>query len=292
MKKLLLMAVLGGCSAFAETIVVPAGEVRTVSPDQAFAAGELVKEGEGTLDLTGAKLPAAGLKICAGAVKFAAGGAAPVRARHIRFRVSETRPAPKGPPTYGQSGAQFSEFRLFLKGQRLTLPKGAHSPRDNGGREGANKALDGDLKTKCYQSMPFEVDLGEEVAFDGYSFATGNDAIGRDPYSWTLEAGFEAPNGVRLWVTVGGEKAYEAPKARSADVGKVFAASQADVIPVGYPVTIGAKGRLILKGAQEALENVSGEGLIQMEDRARVEIMCGATFSGSVAGCGTVSWQR
>ena len=274
----------------AETISVPAGKTMTVEPGRRFEGAVLVKEGEGTLDLTGAVLANAGLDIRAGTVRFAAGTSAAVTARFLRFDVRETRPGKKGPPEYGSSGSQFSEFRLYRGGKALPMPQGARAMNGNPSmREGPQKALDGDLKTKCYFN-PLIVDLGEDVTFDGYSFVTANDAIGRDPRSWTLAAGTET-DGNMAWCTIGSVNGFEAPTARFTEAGKVFPVALNDVVPANYPVTVGAKGRLVLAGASETLERCAGEGLIVLEN-ATVEFAPQTTFSGSVAGGGAVSWRK
>ena len=276
--------------AGAETISVPAGKTVKMEPGRRFEGGVLVKEGEGVLDLTGAVLANDGLDIRAGAVKFAAGASSAVTARFLRFDVRETRPGKKGPPEYGGSGSQFSEFRLYRGGKVLSMPKGAKAMNGNPSmREGPQKALDGDLKTKCYFN-PLVVDLGEEVTFDGYSFVTANDAIGRDPRSWTLSAGTEV-GGDMSWSGIGSVQGFDAPKDRFAEAGKVFPVALNDVLPVNYPVTIGANGRLELSGATETLERCAGEGLIVLDD-ATVEFAPQATFSGSVMGGGSVSWRK
>ena len=276
--------------AGAETISVPAGKTVKMEPGRRFEGGVLVKEGEGVLDLTGAVLANDGLDIRAGAVKFAAGASSAVTARFLRFDVRETRPGKKGPPEYGGSGSQFSEFRLYRGGKVLSMPKGAKAMNGNPSmREGQQKALDGDLKTKCYFN-PLVVDLGEDVTFDGYSFVTANDAIGRDPRSWTLSAGTEV-GGNMSWSGIGSVQGFEAPKERFTEAGKIFPVALNDVLPVNYPVTVGAKGRLVLSGATETLERCAGEGLIVLED-ATVDFAPQATFSGSVVGGGSVSWRK
>jgi len=276
--------------AGAETISVPAGKTVTVEPGRRFAGDMLVKEGEGTLDLTGAVLANAGLDIRSGTVRFAAGASSTVTARFLRFAVRETRPGKKGPPEYGGSGSQFSEFRLYRGGKMLPMPQGAKAMNGNPSmREGPQKALDGDLKTKCYFN-PLIVDLGEDVTFDGYSFVTANDAIGRDPRSWTLAAGTETDGDI-AWCTVGSVDGFEAPAARFTEAGKIFPVKLNDVVPANYPVTVGAKGRLVLAGASETLERCFGEGLIVLEN-ASVDFAPQATFSGSVAGGGAVTWRK
>ena len=287
----LFFAVATAClAASAETISVPAGKTERVEPGRRFEGSVLVKEGEGTLDLTGSVLANAGLDIREGAVRFTAGASAVVTARYLRFDVRETRPGKKGPPEYGGSGSQFSEFRLYRGGKALPMPKDAKAMNGNPSmREGPQKALDGDLKTKCYFN-PLIVDLGEDVMFDGYSFVTANDAIGRDPRSWTLAAGTETGGDI-AWSAVGSVNGFEAPKERFTEAGKIFPVALKDVVPANYPVTVGGKGRLVLSGASETLERCAGEGLIVLEN-ATVDFAPQATFNGSVSGGGTVSWRK
>ena len=172
----------------------------------------------------------------------------------------------------------------------LPMPQGAKAMNGNPSmREGPQKALDGDLKTKCYFN-PLIVDLGEDVTFDGYSFVTANDAIGRDPRSWTLAAGTETGGDI-AWSTVSSVNGFEAPKERFTEAGKIFPVKLNDVVPANYPVTVGANGRLVLAGASETLERCAGEGLIVLEN-ATVDFAPQATFSGSVAGGGAVNWRK
>ena len=291
MRTTMFIAVAALCLASAaETISVPAGKTVQIEPGRRFEGGVLVKEGDGVLDLTGAVLANAGLDIRAGAVRFAAGASSTVTARFLRFDVRETRPGKKGPPEYGGSGSQFSEFRLYRGGKVLPMPKEAKAMNGNPSmREGPQKALDGNLKTKCYFN-PLIVDLGEDVTFDGYSFVTANDAIGRDPRSWTLAAGTETGGDI-AWSTVGSVNGFDAPKERFTEAGKIFPVKLSDVVPANYPVTVRAKGRLVLAGASETLERCAGEGLIVLEN-ATVDFAPQATFSGSVAGGGAVNWRK
>ncbi|MGN0846567.1 MAG: hypothetical protein ACI4RA_04190 [Kiritimatiellia bacterium] len=276
--------------AVGETIQVPAGETKKVEPGRVFTGDVLVKTGPGTLDLTGASLKNKGLEIREGAVRMVGGGAATVTTRYLKWNVTKTRPAKAGPPEYANSGSQFSEFRLFRGGKMLPRPQNATALNGRAGwREGPQNGIDGDLKTKCYFN-PFIADFGEEVTFDGYSFATANDAIGRDPYAWTVEAGVADGSAVR-WVGIGAVDKFEAPKERFAEAGTVFPVSLRDVVPVDYPVTVCGTGRLILANVNETLERVCGTGLIQLE-RASVEFAPGAAFAGSVVGDGAVSYKK
>ena len=293
MKKVFVLGgVLTGlaCLAVEPTVIsVPAGETVKVDAGSQFEGGVLVKSGAGTLDLSAAVLRNRGLEIREGAVAFSGGAKAAVTCRYVRWKVTQARPAKSGPPEHGNSGSQFSEFRLFRGGRMLTLPAQA-TALGGDWAEGPKKGIDGNLKTKCY-SNPFVADFGQDVTFDGYSFATANDAIGRDPYSWTLEAGFMTASGLR-WIPLDAVEKFEAPKARFAEAGKVFPVTMSDVVPAGYPVTVCGKGRLILRDAQETLEALSGTGLVQLEDGATLAVGSTGGFTGSVCGNGKVDFLK
>lgn len=294
MKKLMVaggaLAVFACMGAAPTAISVPAGETVKVGAGCQFKGGVLVKTGAGTLDLSAAVLRNEGLEIREGAVLFASGGSAVVSCRYLRWNVTKTRPAKSAPPEYGNTGSQFSEFRLFRGGKMLPRPAHATAICANDWTESPKKGIDGDLKTKCYAN-PFVADFGEEVTFDGYSFATANDAIGRDPASWTVEAGFATAAGIQ-WAPIGSVQGFEAPKARFAEAGKVFPVSVSDVVPAGYPVVVRAAGRLVLRGANEMLEAVSGDGLVQLEGGASVSFGADCAFTGTVCGGGAVNFAK
>ena len=290
MKKLLIALAACALGVQAETIDVPAGTVKKIEAGKRFEGGVLVKTGAGTLDLTGAVLANQGLEIQAGAVYFAGGSDGAVTARFVKFDVTKTRPAKSAPPEYGNSGSQFSEFRLFLAGKMLPMPAGAKALNDGGGREDFGKGIDSDLTTKCYRN-PLVIDLGKDVTFDAYSYATANDAIGRDPYCWTVSAGV-ADGSIIHWLGLGSVTNYEAPKERNKDIGKTFPVMLKDVIPVNYPVKVCGKGCLILSGVTETLERISGNGLIELEDNAGVSVTSTADFAGTVAGFGCISYKK
>ena len=294
MKKLMVaggaLAVFACMGAAPTAISVPAGETVKVEAGCQFKGGVLVKTGAGTLDLSAAVLRNEGLEIREGAVLFASGGSAAVSCRYLRWNVTKTRPAKSAPPEYGNTGSQFSEFRLFRGGKMLPRPARATAICANDWAESPKKGIDGDLKTKCYAN-PFVADFGEEVTFDGYSFATANDAIGRDPASWTVEAGFATAAGIQ-WAPIGSVQGFEAPKARFAEAGKVFPVSVSDVVPAGYPVVVRAAGRLVLRGANEMLEAVSGDGLVQLEGGASVSFGADCAFTGTVCGGGAVNFAK
>ena len=288
--KICMFMVATALTAVAETISVPAGQTMTVESGRRFEGEVLVKEGTGTLDLSGAVLANKGLEIHEGSVLLKAGqGASTVTTRFVKFNVSQARPAKSGPPEYGNSGSQFSEFRLYLNGKVLPMPEGAHPLVGPDSREGPAKGIDGNLKTKCYYN-PLQIDLGREVTFDGYSYVTANDAIGRDPYCWTVEAGVADGSHVQ-WMTMGTVSKFEAPKERFTEVGKIFPVCLKDKLPSNYPVKVCGKGRLVLDGLTETLEAVSGSGLIELRD-SKLDIGREATFSGTVCGTGSVQYKK
>ena len=288
MKSLVVALAAAACLAQAETIDVPAGQTRAVEPGRRFAGDVLVKTGEGELDLTGAVLANAGLEVRAGSVRLRGGGTCSVSMRFVRFDVSKTRPGKKGPPEYADSGSQFSEFRLSCGGKPVPFPEGTKPiVGPVGSREGPDKGVDGNVKTKCYY-RPLVLDLGREVVFDAYTFVTANDAIARDPASWTVSAGIADGSRVQ-WQEIGSVADFAAPKERFAEAGRLFPVSLRDVVPVNYPVKVCGAGRLVLADVNESLERVEGDGLIVLE-RATVSFAPRAAFAGSVCG-GDVTYQ-
>ena len=288
MKTLAVVFVAVACLAQAETIDVPAGQTRTVEPGRRFADDVLVKTGAGELDLTGAALANVGLEIREGAVRLRGGGACSVSTRFVRFDVSKTRPGKKGPPEYANSGSQFSEFRLCCGGKPVPFPEGTKAiVGPVGAREGPDKGIDGDVKTKCYFN-PLVIDLGREVVFDAYTFVTANDAVARDPASWTVSAGMADGSRVQ-WQEIGNVTDFTVLTERFAEVGRLFPVSLRDVVPVNYPLKVCGKGRLVLADVNESLERVEGDGLIVLE-RATVSFAPCAAFAGSVCG-GDVTYQ-
>ena len=231
------------------TVFVPAGE--TKRPTGTFSDGTVVKEGGGVLDLSVAALEGKkAIVIREGAVRFAmerSGEPKAVKTRHLRWTITGTRPNAE----YSGSGPQFSEFRLFYKGE--------------------------------------PVKFGTEVTFDAYSYATANDAIGRDPRDWVLEIG-ERRNGKIVWRVAGVERGFEAPTKRFTEAGKKFPTSLGGTIPLDCQIEVCGKGRLILDGIGGRLENVKGCGLVELVNSSAT-FPAGSGFTGSVIG-GAVTFEK
>jgi len=166
----------------------------------------LRKGGADVTDFTGVGIRNSGLVAAAGTVRFA--GQAVAQTTQLRFTATKSRPAPSGAPNYGGSGIQFSELRLLYKGEPVTWPDGTTATSANpaaGSKEDAAKLVDGSIETKWYSGsgvgMAVTITCGAPVTFDGYQFATANDAPGRDPVSWRLEIGVEQDGGI-VWTTL------------------------------------------------------------------------------------------
>ena len=275
------------CPLSAATITVAAG--KAVRPTKALTGGVLVKEGPGILDLSTVPLLNDGLVIREGTVRFSAfakGAPTQVKTRHLRWTITGTRPNAK----YSGSGPQFSEFRLFYKGQPVAIPPTTTSTSvGHDDAEGADKGFDGNLRTKCYKATPFILDFGTEVTFDAYSFATANDAPGRDPRDWTLEIGSKQ-NGKIRWGMVAAEQGFEAPLKRFAEAGKRFPLAPGGAFSADYPIEVCGKGRLQLDGIGGRLYNVSGNGLIELS-RSALVVPPESKFTGSVVG-GNVTYEK
>ena len=269
------------------TVFVPAGE--TLRPTKALPGESLVKEGPGVLDISAAPLDGKSIVIREGAVRFAVektGEPKAVKTRHLRWTITGTRPNAE----YSGSGPQFSEFRLFYKGEPVKFPaKTKSTSPHHSAVEGADKGFDGNLRTKCYQPTPFVLDFGTEITFDAYSYATANDAIGRDPRDWVLEIG-ERRNGKIVWRVAGVERGFDAPKARFTEAGKKFLTAPGGSFPLDCQIEVGGKGRLILDGVSGRLENVKGCGLVELVNSSAT-FPAGSGFTGSVIG-GAVTFEK
>ena len=275
MKRLVAVLLASACFAQAETIDVPCGQTRGVGDGQKLTGG--------VVNLSSMK------RAGEGSVRMAAGAAHTATGRFIKFTVTKTRPASKA--DHGGTGPQYSEFRIFRDGKSVPFPAGTKAIDGPVGTiEGPDKAIDGNVNTKYYntQGVPLVLDLGRTVSFDAYSYATANDAIGRDPADWVVSVG-EIKNGSIAWQDVGSISNYSAPKKRLVEIGTTFPVALRDVVPCDYPVTVCGKGRLVLVGVNETLEKASGCGLIVLEDSS-VAFAPGTAFTGSVSG-GNVTYR-
>ncbi len=172
-----------------------------------------------------------------------------VKARYVRLTVTSSRPAPAQPPFYGGRSWQICDWTLLRGGKELGWPGAKVLQPDRGlvKGEGPAQCLDGNPLTKFHGAygVPLVVDLGKDVEFDGYTFTTGNDAPGRDPYNWTLDAGVPSGNSI-TWRRVGWESGFLAPEGRRTVVKPAFKLDTrpgntcVSIMPMGDSITWGA----------------------------------------------------
>ncbi|MBO7654253.1 MAG: discoidin domain-containing protein [Kiritimatiellae bacterium] len=255
----------------------------------------LVKRGSGVQTLSETVLANSGLDVQEGGTVCS--GPATVSARYLRFLCSVSRPGTEaGGPNWYNTGFQFSEFQLMLGGNPVAWPAGTTSTASipGSGNETAAKIIDGDLSTKWYCNSlgtPCIIDMGETVAFDGYRWATANDAPGRDPYNWTLEIGIDADGDIQ-WRTIDTRAGFLSTTNRRTWNTPDFSvsASRSDFVPVDYPITVAAGASLTILGAQETLENLQAAGTLFLDD-AEVSITGNSTLTGKVSGEGILRLQ-
>ena len=252
----------------------------------------LRKGGTDVTDFTGVGIANSGLVAAAGTVHFA--GQAVARTTLLRFTATKSRPAPSGAPNYGGSGIQFSELRLLYKGEPVAWPEGSTATSANpaaGSKEDAAKLVDDNVETKWYSgsgvNMPITITCGAPVTFDGYQFATANDAPGRDPVSWRLEIGVEQDGGI-VWTTLDEQTdvADDIPAARKT-FGPAYAVDgnlPAHALPDGYALTVEGPATASFAGADDVLANLSGSGTLAATGTRSPTIAAPSTFTGSVAG--------
>lgn len=269
-----------------------------LSPDDTDVAGTLADgvgrlflayAGTATCDLSGATLQNSGVQAQCGTVRFAA--SEQVTASLVRFTPTASRPAPQGVPAFGNSGVQIAEFRLTRGGSPVAWPEGtAASGNAVSAKEGPACAVDGQMATKWYVAAyrsPLLVACPEPVTFDGYQFATANDAPGRDPVSWTVDVG-QVAGAVTNWVTLDAkvDVSNDVPTARHAyiPVQSVLRTLRRAALPVGYRLDVAAGATARFGWCEDVFTALSGEGTLVAEDGARLTLADGCTFSGHVAG--------
>ena len=247
--------------------------------------------GSETFDFSKAILANASLTATNGTVQFAAPEVA--KGQLLRFQTTGTRPAAMNAPTYGTNGVQFAEFRVLLGGAPVPWPTGttawASWPSQTN-NQGAPKTIDGNSGTKWYFNnnayAPLIIDCGEDISFDAYQFQTANDAIGRDPISWTLSIG-SVSGGVTNWVVIDEQVNVidHVPTARYtwADTFSVVRSMHLPVFASDYALTVSKPATAAFGWMGQTFENLAGDGLIVGTDGARMTIGGASTFTGSVA---------
>jgi autotransporter-associated beta strand protein len=265
-----------------------------------FADGEgpfvLAFTGAGTNEFSNATLANSGLVVSNGVAKFT--GSTAVKAALLRFLPIKARPGVAGPPDHAGTGFQMSEFRLLKDGAPVAWPEGtvswARYPENQAGNESAPKLIDGSTSTKWYSgntSNPIIINCGDVVEFDAYQYATGGDAKGRDPISWTLETG-TITGSTTNWVVLDSQTdvSNAVPVARNSYTAAfpVAPAEPYAAFPVGYSVCCDANGTLFFDFCNEDLSSLSGGGTLIGVNGTRLALSEGSTFSGLVDAASSV----
>ena len=252
--------------------------------------------GAETYDFSGAKLANTGLAVTNGTVLFA--GAETAKGQLLRFQPTAARPAASGAPNYGGSGVQIAEFHVLLGGTPVAWPAGttawSSKPAQTAG-EGAPKTIDGSSSTKWYSNdnnyKPLIIDCHEDISFDAYQFQTANDAIGRDPISWTVSVG-TVSGGVTNWVVIDEQVnvTNHVPLTRYAwaDSFSVVKSMRHPVCAPDYALTVSKPATAAFGWMDQTFENLTGDGLIVATNGAVVTIGGASTFTGSIVSEETV----
>ena len=211
-------------------------------------------------------------------------------AQLLRFLPLATRPDAQ----YSNTGYQISEFQVMLNGVGVANPGGttAYAANPTAGNEMAPKAVDGSITDKWYCSVygtPLIITFGQPVTFNSYRWATANDALGRDPITWTLEVGVLGA-GTTNWYMLDAQTNYAPTTARNTWIATNFVVYTPfnNVIPDNHPVNVAAGARLALSNLKETIENLSGNGTLLLENSSVVTLTDVASFTGTVAGAGAL----
>jgi autotransporter-associated beta strand protein len=294
-------------SSSSPTVLIVAGDssvVQTapVAHSVTFADGEgplkVVFADSATNDLSNATLanPSGGVVVSNGMVRFV--GTAAVRASLLRFLPTKSRPGIGGAPDYAGSGFQISEFRLLLNGSAVAWPEDAVAwaryPTNQAGNESAPKVIDGKTSTKWYASStsnPLIIDCGETVEFDSYQFATGGDAKGRDPISWTFEIG-TVSGSTTNWIEVDSQTDVSnlVPVARQTYTGAfpIAVPEPYSAFDTSYAISVCANGTLLFDFCGQTFNALSGNGTLLGVNGSVFTIAEGSTFCGTVSSAETV----
>ncbi len=123
--------------------------------------------------------------------------------------------------TRGSSSVQLSEFTFYHDGEDILESRRADQLKDLPdvlgpapvSNESPANLVDGDLDTKWFggsNPAPLIFDFGETTPMDAYMMWTANDAIDRDPVSWTLEGS----NDENEWILLDRVQEFPTPTTR------------------------------------------------------------------------------
>ena len=132
----------------------------------------------------------------------------PVTFRHFRFTQTKLR------DDAAANSIQLAEFNFSNGG--VDLDMSSVTATNPGGQNPTNETpplvVDGNTATKWldFNKGPLVLDFGAPVTVDAYTFTTANDAIARDPVSWTLEGSTDGTN----WTAIDSQEDFPTPDTR------------------------------------------------------------------------------
>lgn len=273
-------------------------------------AVSLEKLGAGTLTLSQGLAVPSNLVVSAGRVRLTRSEGYPC----YRFKVEGV----KNPGT--ANSMQLSEIALYNDGVNVTPNRVGIAYDATGGigtsvetsafpaNEMPEKAVDGivnvgtttgnkwlDFRLKASRSAAdkervwLRINFASAQKVTHYNWATGNDAVERDPAAWRLQGSYDGVNWVDLDVRTG----YVATGTRNAWVTAggfpVSSENTADVVGNGAQLSVAHGAELLLDGVVETVAGLTGLGAVTLNGAGlTVRPPAGVTntFFGTVAGSG------
>ncbi len=185
------------------------------------------------------------------------------------------------------NSVQVAEFDFLLSGNSVI---GGGSPivtnpgGDSPGGEGPPNLVDGNAGKKWldFNKGAAVFDFTDATQIDSYSFTTANDAIERDPVSWTLEGSDDGD----FWELLDTQTDYDVPTARFAVIPPIFpeTGSLAPVITAftASPTSIEPGQTSTLTWSTQAADTVTllpGFGSVSASGTQNVTLNAGQTYT-------------
>ena len=283
--------------------------------DRTWLSGPIAldKQGAGTLTLAAAQAAPTNLTVSAGAVRITSAEGFPF----YRFKIEGV----KNPAT--ANAMQFSEIALYNDGVNVTPNRVGIAYDSTGGigtspessafpaGEMPEKAVDGivnvgtttgnkwlDFRLKASRSAAdkervwLRIDFANAQKITHYNWATGNDAVERDPAAWRLQGSYDGVT----WVDLDVQTGYSATATRNAWVTTggfpVSSVNTADVVNDNALVNVAQGASLTLDdGVSETFAGLTGAGAVTVAGGTltiRPPAGAGSSFYGNLAGSGEV----
>ena len=260
----------------------------------------LVKTGSGTAEVSASEIGSHSVRVEGGTLRIAQ--AAKTSARYIRFRAK----APN--PWHTQNAGvlwEMNSFQLVNGGSLVDYPSGTTVANlGTVSQESTpsniltwDRSQNGDWLVRS-SDPGFVIDMGGNVAFDGYAIAGAVISVGRSPYAFDVEVGVDDGAGGVDWAlfdsrsqfcTAGyGADWFTSANGYAPRMQPVYAENPLPVFVAGATVTVAAGATLELSGVSGRIPNLSGSGRVLLAS-ARPELTGDCTFTGSFDGVGALS---